>query len=384
MTRRAWLFGGIGAVLAVAAGMAAAWFFWAPPITKQQAEQQGSQDVTLKAEALIGGLENPWDVAFLPDGTLLFNERGGTVSKLVDGEKVVIAKIDDVAARGEGGLTGMALDTEFANNRYLYTCYNSTAGDVRVVRWILDEATAELSDATPIITDLPSNPSGRHSGCRIKSAKDGMLWVGTGDAAESSHPQDLDSLGGKILRMTRDGEGVEGNIQNGDGRIFSYGHRNVQGIALFDEPVDGVYGYSIEHGPGTDDEVNLIVPGNFGWDPLPPYDEGVPMTDKSKFPNAIEAIWRSGRPTIAPSGGEIIRGEEWGKYDGALAMAVLKDQHLHILRFDSENDYKSVGGDVFFDREFGRMRSATLGRDGNLYITTDNGADDKIIKITLQ
>lgn len=382
MTRKTLALGAIGLIGLLAVSVVVVWFFWAPPITKQKAEQPGLQNTTLKADAILTGLKNPWDVAFLPDGTLLFNERGGEVSKLVDGDKVLIHKIEDVQAQGEGGLTGMALDSNFANNRYLYTCYNSTAGDVRVVRWVLDEVTAELSDATPIITELPSNPSGRHSGCRVKSAADGTLWIGTGDAAQSTNPQDLNNLGGKILHVTRDGEPAEGNIENGDRRIFSYGHRNVQGIALFDEPVDGVYGYSIEHGPGKDDEVNLIVSGNFGWDPLPPYNESVPMTDKEKYPDAIDAIWSSGSPTIAPSGGGIIRGEAWGGYDGALAMAVLKDQHLRLLFFDAADNYKLTGEEKFFNRDFGRMRSATLGPDGSLYLTTDNSVDDKIIKVT--
>src|SRR5690606_1189012 len=116
--------------------------------------------------------KNPWDTAFLPDGTLLFNERGGEVSKLVDGQKVVIEKIDDVEAQGEGGLTGLALDSNFTSNRYLYTCYNSSAEDVRVVRWVLNDEATALTDKTPIVTGIPSNSSGRHSGCRIKSALD--------------------------------------------------------------------------------------------------------------------------------------------------------------------------------------------------------------------
>ena len=383
MTRKTWVFGMVGLAGLLLAGLAA-WLYWSPPMTKQQAEQRGNQDVTLKAETVLAGLQNPWDVAFLPSGTLVVSERGGEVSKLVNGQKVVIHRITDVQARGEGGLTGMALDSDFASNNYLYTCYNSTAGDVRVVRWKLSGAATELSDPAPIVTGIPSSLGGRHSGCRIKSDTDGTLWIGTGDAAQSSHPQDLQSLGGKILRVTRDGQPVEGNSTRGDARIFNYGHRNVQGIALFDEPIDGVHGYSIEHGSGVDDEVNLIRAGNFGWDPLPPYDESVPMTDKAKFPEAIGAIWRSGDATVAPSGGGIIRGEQWGEYDGSLAMAVLKDQHLRILKFDAEGGYSLTSEEVFFQRDFGRLRSATMGPDDSLYLTTDNSFDDKIIKVTPQ
>lgn len=383
MTDRKFLVLGIsGIVFALLVGLAALWLVWAPPVTRKQAEQQGNENVTFKAETVLAGLQNPWDIAFLPDGTLIFSERSGKLSKLVDGNKTVITAIDDVAARGEGGLMGLALDSNFEDNNYLYTCYNSTAGDVRVVRRVLAADVGELSNKTTIVEGIPSNSSGRHSGCRLKSASDGVLWIGTGDAAQSSHPQDLQSLGGKILRVTRNGEAVEGNIENGDPRIFSYGHRNVQGIALFDEPVDGAYGYSIEHGPGVDDEINLLTAGNFGWDPLPPYNESVPMTDAGKFPEAIEAIWSSGSSTIAPSGAAIIRGEAWGRYSGALAMAVLKNQHLRILSFNSEDNHKLANEEPFFERDFGRIRSATMGPDGSLYLTTDNGTDDKIIKVT--
>lgn len=382
MTERKFLVLGIaGIVVLLLAGVALIWLLWAPPITKEEAQQQGEKNVTLKAETVLSGLKNPWDVAFLPDGTPIFNERDGEVSKLVDGQKVLIAAIDDVAARGEGGLTGLALDSDFVNNRYLYTCYNSTDGDVRVARWQLNDAATELSNKTVIIDKIPSNTSGRHSGCRVKSASDGLLWIGTGDAAESSNPQNPQSLGGKIIRVTRDGESVEGNSEDGDRRIFSYGHRNVQGISLFDEPVDGVYGYSIEHGPGKDDEINLITSGNFGWDPSSPYNENVPMTDTNKFPGAIKAIWNSGSSTIAPSGGDIIRGETWGQYSGALAMAVLKGQHLRLLKFDPTSNYKLLDEEVFFNRDFGRIRSATMGPDDKLYLTTDNGNDDKIIVV---
>jgi len=383
MGRKAWLIGILIFFSVLVAAIVAIWLYFSPPITKEQAEQQGEQNVTLTAEAILTGLKNPWDVAFLPDDMLLFNERDGVISKLLNGEKVVIQKIDDVQADGEGGLTGMTVDTDFTNNKYLYTCYNATSGDVRVVRWKLSDDATKLSDKTVLIDNIPSNTSGRHSGCRVKSGKDGTLWVGTGDAAQASNPQNLQSLGGKILRVNRNGEAVAGNIENGDKRIFNYGHRNIQGIALFDEPKDGVYGYSIEHGSSVDDEVNLLVAGNFGWDPLPPYTESVSMTDTNKFPDAIKAIWSSGSSTIAPSGGDVLRGDVWGQYNGALAIAVLKDQHLRMLKFDSDKNNEISYEEPFFSRDFGRIRSATMGPDG-LYLTTDNSVDDKIIKVVPQ
>ncbi len=333
---------------------------------------------------VLGGLSYPWDVVFLPDGALLFNERGGQVSKLVDGKKVVIADIADVYAVGEGGLTGLALDAKFAENRYLYTCFNAQTAsglDVRLARWKLSEDTASLTDRKDIVVGIPSNRSGRHSGCRVRSDAQGDLWVGTGDAAVASNPQSPSNLGGKILHVTRDGMPAGGNLPAPfDPRIFSYGHRNVQGLILFDEPQDDIYGYSVEHGSDRDDEINLLKSGNFGWSPRVTYVEsGIPMTDLTRFPDAVSAVWSSGNPTIAPSGATLLKGEKWGTWNRAVAVAVLKGRHLRIMRFDESRkliEEKAVLG------EYGRIRSASLAPDQSLYITTDNGSNDKIIKVT--
>lgn len=345
---------------------------------------QVPKEPRLTTETIIGGLSHPWDVVFLPDSTLLFNERNGQVSKLVNGQKQVIADISDVYAVGEGGLTGLALDANFKENRYIYTCFNAQTRsglDVRLVRWKLNGSASALEDRRDIVSGIPGNRSGRHSGCRVRSDTEGNLWVGTGDAAVASHPQDPKSLGGKILHVTRDGMPVGDNLPAPfDPRIFSYGHRNVQGLILFEKPrSDGVYGYSIEHGSNRDDEVNLLKKGNFGWAPRITYIEaGVPMTDTKRFPDAISALWSSGFPTIAPSGGTRLIGEKWGTYDGRVAMAVLKARHVRLLEFN-ESDQLISQKEVL--DQFGRIRSATLGPDGSLYLTTDNGSDDKIVKV---
>lgn len=337
----------------------------------------------LQITEVLEGLSRPWDVVFLPDKTVLFNERGGSVSKIVAGEKVVIARIPDVYAVGEGGLTGLTLDSDFAKNRYLYTCMNSqSAGrvDVRLVRWRLDEAAVSLGERKDIVTGIPSNRSGRHSGCRVRSASDGTLWVGTGDAAVASNPQNPQSLGGKILHVNREGEAVSGNMSPPfDPRIFSYGHRNVQGIVLFDRPEGDVYGYSVEHGSDRDDEINILKKGNFGWAPRVTYVEaGIPMTDLSRFPDAVSAVWSSGFPTIAPSGATQLKGERWGSWENAVAMAVLKGKHVRIMNFDSSH---SLAGEKSILTQFGRIRSTALAPDGSMYLTTDNGNNDKIIQI---
>lgn len=337
----------------------------------------------LATETLAEGLSNVWDVAQAPDKTLFYTERAGRIGAILDGKATTIYEPEGVAVRGEGGMLGMTLDPQFVQNRYLYACFNATS-DIRVVRFTVAMGNNALSDRTDIVTGLPVNPSGRHSGCRPKFAPDGYLWISTGDTARSGVSQDPASLGGKVLRVDRDGKAAPGN-QGGqfDPRIYSYGHRNVQGLAFYTQPRDGIVGYSIEHGSDRDDEVNLLQSGNFGWDPGPDYDEGVAMTDLIKFPDAVGAVWSSGRPTIAPSGGVILEGPQWKDWEGRLMMAVQKEKHVRLMEFDEFA--KTVTSEKEILTQFGRIRTITIGSDGSAYITTDNGnSEDKIIKVTPQ
>jgi glucose/arabinose dehydrogenase len=350
------------------------------------AQQQPTSKVPrLTTEIVLGGREHIWEIAFLPTKELIFTERKGTVSIIKNGQTTELAKIADVRAGGEGGLMGLAIDSKFNENRYLYTCFNSTAGDIRVVRWTATPALDALGQRSDIITGMPANPSGRHSGCRLAFGPDGFLWVGTGDTAQAltpQPPQDPKSLGGKILRVARDGRPASNNMAgNFDPRVYSYGHRNTQGIAFFDAVRgDGVLGVSSEHGTHVDDELNPLVQGNFGWSPPNgPYDESVPMTDKQRFPNAIEALWSSGNPTQAPSGVTIMSGTKWGIWNGAVAMAMLKDEHLKVLVLN--NDLKVTSEEHLLQAAYGRLRAVTMGPDGGLYVGSSNGSDDKIIKV---
>ena len=324
----------------------------------------------LEVTALISGLDKPWDIAWLPNGTVLVTERPGRLNVYVDGvdAQPFIVTPDDVVARGEGGMLGLEVDPAFATNGYVYVCMASGLGgatDVRLVRFRLRTPNGnEVLGRTDIVTGMPYS-SGRHSGCRPRFGPDGHLWVGTGDAAIAETPQDDASLGGKVLRIDRDGAAAPGNA---DGyRWFSKGHRNVQGIAFRSRDDVGV---SAEHGPSIDDEVNLLLPGNFGWDPGPGYDESVPMTDLGKFPDAVEAIWSSGSPTLALSGATFIEGNRWGDWDGVLAVATLKATHLHIYFLTSAGE---VTDEFRVIEDRGRLRSPRQGPDGLLYITDDGG-----------
>lgn len=338
---------------------------------------------TLSYEVLVSQRDHIWDIGFLPTGEMLFTERAGHVIVYSNGQEKIISKIADVLSLGgEGGLLGLEVDPLFSQNRYIYTCLNSKAGDIRVVRWKVKANVLDgLEDRNDIITGIPATSGGRHSGCRVKFGIDGYLWIGTGDSAQNDIiPQSPTSLGGKILRTDRDGRAAPGNLGGQfDPRIFSYGHRNTQGLAFYKQPELGVVGVSTEHGSYIDDEVNLLVHGNFGWSPGPGYNElGVSMTDKQRFPNAIEAIWSSGNPTQAPSGATFLYGEKWQLWEGWLAVAMLKAKHLKILHLQENKVVEEI---KMFEGEFGRLRAVTIGPDQALYISTDNSGNDKIIKI---
>ncbi len=335
----------------------------------------------LSAVKVVEGLDHPWDIDFLPDNTMLFTERSGELSKVVDGSKTVIEAPSDIRVGGEGGLLGLAVDPEFDENRFIYACFNSTRGDVRIVRWVLDDDVTSVGGRTDIVTGLPSSESGRHSGCQLAFGPDGNLWIGTGDAADESEPQNQDSLGGKVLRVTRDGQAAEGNPDGPDKRVYSYGHRNTQALVFYSEVRNGSYGLSVEHGADRDDEVNELKPGNFGWAPGEGYDENVPMTDTDKFPNAVTSVWSSGNPTIAVGGAAFLKGEQWGRLDGWLAISVLKDQKLLLLNVTQG----AVSGErSLFEGEYGRLRAATFGPGNVLYVSTDNGDNDAILRISPQ
>lgn len=338
----------------------------------------------LKTTTVAEGLSKVWDVAQSPNKTLFYTERANKIGVVLPGQKPrTIYSAPDVVVGGEGGMLGMTLDPDFKQNRFLYACFN-TSTDVRVARFTVAKDASSLLNRVDIVTDMPVNPSGRHSGCRPRFSPDKTLWIGTGDTARSEPPQSPDSLGGKILRIDRDGKPATGNLgEPYDPRIFSYGHRNTQGLAFYSQPRSGLVGYSVEHGPDRDDEVNPLVIGNFGWDPGPGYDESVDMTDLQKFPNAVKPVWKSGKPTIAPSGATFLVGAQWKSWQNNLLVAVQKDKHVRMFTFDASG--KKVVSEKRLLDTFGRIRTVENGIDGSIYMTTDNGdGTDRIIQVSAQ
>ncbi|WP_246630592.1 PQQ-dependent sugar dehydrogenase [Modestobacter lapidis] len=353
----------------------------------------------LEVEVLADGLDHPWDVARAPDGTLVLDERGGGLTAVLpDGTvRELEADFGDLFAEGETGLMGLVLDPDFADNRRLYTCQGAEDGAadggpaIEVVSWTVD---AQWREATrvddPLLGEIPVNESsGRHGGCRLRFDPTGALLVGTGDNAVGSHPQDLGTLAGKVLRIDADTGGpAEGNpfLEADDPLtrlVLSYGHRNVQGIAV--QPGTGSV-YTAEQGTRRDDEVNVSVPGgNYGYDPEGDdggYDESVPMTDL-ELPGAVPAVWSSGEPTIATSGITFLDGPAWGGYEGLLLAGVQKDTGVLALRLGEAGELVEAFRLPELEDRYGRIRTPQAGADGVLYVLTDNGGgEDQLLRVT--
>ena len=348
---------------------------------------------------MTGGLEHGWDIGFLPDGQVLVTERAGRIS-LVSGLRegsrrtTVRADLDDVYAQGEGGLLGMVVHPDFATSREFTTCQthqeDGAPRDIRLVTWRLSQDERSAERVRTLLSGLPIS-SGRHSGCRPEVAADGALLVGTGDTAQGDIPQDRTSLGGKVLRLDLEsGEPLPDNpfassSNERERYVLSYGHRNVQGVAV--QPGTGAV-YTAEHGPSFNDEVNRIRAGaNYGWDPsqggtVDGYDESVPMTDRDRFPDAVPAVWQSGSTTQAVCAAEFLEGPQWGGLEGALVVTALKGAKLLLLTLEEDGTLAKVAVPKATNGPYGRLRAARMGPDGALYVTTTNGDDDKLLRIS--
>jgi glucose/arabinose dehydrogenase len=347
-----------------------------PPPSAAAGSSVAAAAPALDVTVVVDGLDHVWDVAQARDGTLLVDERsGGFTAVLPDGTvREVQADFDDLFARGETGLMGLVLDPGFATNRRLYSCQGVQDGSIAVIAWtIAADWSAATRAADPVVPGIPLNErTGRHGGCRLRFAPDGALLVGTGDNSVGSNPQDRSSFAGKVLRV---------DPATGEAAVWTLGHRNVQGLAVRPgtEQV-----FAVEHGPDRDDEVNLLRPGgNYGWDPdgNGSYDQSVPMTDPD-IPGAIPAVWSSGSPTLATSGATFLDGDQWGAYDGLLLVGLLKERGVLALRLDDDGVLQEQFRLPELDGTYGRLRSVQQGNDGALYVTTDNGDSDQLLRVT--
>ena len=316
---------------------------------------------------LVSGLEIPWALAVLPDGSMLITERPGRIRyyDAVEGlREEPLLTLPQVEHRGEGGLLGITIHPSFESAPYVYVYYtylNQSALTNRVSRFTLNGL--HMVDAEIILDGIPG--ASIHNGGRIRFGPDGYLYVTTGDAAHPELSQSPQSLAGKILRVTDDG-GIPADNPFPGSPVYSLGHRNPQGLAWDSR---GQL-WATEHGARATDELNLIQPGlNYGW----------PVITGDQTMSGLEApMLHSGRETWAPSGMAYL--------DGYLYFSGLRGQSLY--RVDSENDItiqRQLHG------EFGRLREVVSGPGGTLYLLTSNrdgrgspvADDDRLIQVTL-
>ncbi len=325
-----------------------------------------------RVSVVASGLEVPWALAFLPDNSLLVTERPGRVRLITNDGKLLAKPLLSLPVvqkiQGEGGLHGIVPHPNFTENNYIYLYYtyeNTGTGSLnRVSRFTFEKNT--LVDETTIVDKIPGALF--HDGGRIKFGPDDFLYITTGDAQEPSFAQDKNSLAGKILRVTDDGRPAPDNPFKT--MIYSYGHRNPQGIAWDDTNKL----WQTEHGrsnPSGYDEVNLILAGkNYGW-PEIEGDETKTDMETPKSQSGQSLAW-------APGGATFI--------NNSFFFTGLRGQTLYeaIIQKDNVVSFKE-----HFAGEYGRLRDVITGPDGMLYMTTSNrdgrgipaGNDDKILRI---
>jgi len=314
--------------------------------------------VRFRVEVVAKGLEIPWSLVFMPDGRLLVPERHGRV-RVIDtarGTADIALTIDNVFTEGEAGLLGLALDPAFASNRLVYVYYTarSSGGAAnRVVRY--RESGGRLAEPVVLLDNIPANTI--HDGGRLRFGPDGLLYITAGDAANEGLAQDVASYAGKILRINADGTTPRGNPFSSP--IYSYGHRNPQGLDW--HPATGDL-WASEHGATGNDEINVVEGGaNYGW-PLIQGNETLPgMREPITFYN----------PAIAPSGASFYRGQRFPQFTNNLFVATLRGTLLLRLRIDP-SARRLIGQERLLEGQFGRLRDVVTGPDGYVYFCTNN------------
>jgi glucose/arabinose dehydrogenase len=338
-----------------------------------QAPQPGGSaeagPVEVETTVVAAGLEAPWDLVFTPDGEALVSERDSSRLLSIDssGNVEELQRLPENGT-GEGGLLGIALSPNYESDGYIYAYY-TTDTDNRVTRFRLGE------DPEPILTGIPVLTY--HNGGRIAFGPDGNLYVGTGDAGDTSNSQDLNSLGGKILRVTPDGD-VPADNPFSNSPIYSYGHRNVQGLA-WDE---GGQLYATEFGQNRYDEVNRIQPGgNYGW---PTVEGEGGFFASGEYIDPI-ATWATSE--ASPSGAAILKNGAIPPWEGSFFMAALRGQRLYRLALDPSGTVTEQ--EELLSGQAGRLRHVVQAPDGSLWVLTSNrdgrgtpiATDDRILRL---
>jgi len=340
----------------------------------------------LEATTVVENLRVIWEMRFMPDGRLLVTEREGriVIADVTTGEVTEVGSLD-VRARGESGLMGLALDPDFPDTPDVYVAYTHSdgGGGNRISRLTLEGLDSDVPALAGEAVILDGIPAGSiHDGSRVAFGPDGHLWVTTGETGNGELAQRMDSLAGKVLRMTKDGQPAPDNPFLDEpypfSLIYTLGHRNPQGLTFHP---DTALAYVTEHGPSENDEVNRLEPGgNYGWPEL----SGV--VEEPGFVDPI-MTWT---PTIAPAAAVFYDGDLIDGLDGRFLLVTLKERDVRVLAPVDSTDFTQVAEElVLFDEEFGRLRAIAVGPDGALYLGTSNHdgrgqareGDDRVIRV---
>ncbi|MFN0194716.1 MAG: PQQ-dependent sugar dehydrogenase [Aestuariivirga sp.] len=353
--------------------------------TAAAAETQviGTQKVEIRVETVAQGLDSPWGLAFLPDGSKLVTERPGSLRRInADGTvSEPISGTPDVVTGGQGGLLGLAIDPAFAENRRIYLCH-SARGDggssTAVMTATLSEDFSKLKDGKTIFRQEPAVSSGRHFGCRLVFDREGALFITTGDrGSRSESAQDPATGIGKVHRIKTDGTPAGAGVEGWLTTIWSMGHRNAQGAAL--NPETGVL-WTAEHGARGGDEVNAVEAGkNYGW-PVITYgrDYSGAKIGVGTAKDGMEQPVHYWDPSIAPSGLTFYTGDTIPEWKGSVFVGALAGEKLVRLELDGR---RVVAEEALFESAGARIRDVVQGPDQALYVMTDS-SNGQIMRIT--
>jgi glucose/arabinose dehydrogenase len=335
-----------------------------------------------EGKILTSSLQRPWGIAPLPDGRFMVTELGGNMRIVTSAGKIgaPIKGVPKVYYEGQGGLLGICLDPDFSNNKMVYWAFSEPIGEesvTSVARGRLSSDEKSLENVTVIYQARPYYKGAAHFGGRVLFAKDGTLYLSTGERSDRvtrPQAQDLNSGLGKIIHITTDGKPAAGNPFEGKANarpeIYSYGHRNVQGIAF--HPVTGDL-WDAEFGPRGGDEINRIEAGkNYGWPTITYGIEygGGKIGDGIQQQEGLEQPVYYWDPSISPSGITFYSGKEIAEWQNNLFIASLSG--MHICRLVIENN-KVTGEERLLSGENQRFRDITEGIEGALYAITDQG-----------
>ncbi len=330
--------------------------------------------VEIQTSPLVEGLIVPWEILWGPDGKIWMTERTGKISRVDTGTGVItpLLTVSEVAHQGEAGMLGMVLHPNFNNTPQVFVAYNYNNAGLRekIVRYTYNGTTL----INPVIIQDNIAAANIHNGCRLAIGNDLKLYISTGDAAVPSLSQSSTSLNGKILRLNLDGTIPADNPTPGSA-VWSKGHRNPQGLVFVNNTL-----YSSEHGPDNDDEVNIIEKGrNFGWPDVHGYCNG----GEASFctTNNVKEPIQAWTPTIAVSGMDYYNHNLIPQWKNSLLVATLKNQRIYQLKLNSDGSAVTEVNE-FFTNTYGRLRDFCISPDGKVFVSTSNGGNDKIIKIT--